>query len=249
MRSVHEKAVRKRQAFDNDESNSHAWLTVLSRLRLRFDRVVILTKGRNHVRSTNHRLRTGLIGVIAVVVLSIGMPSHGRGSGASRVSRDPRPTSTRTRSVKVVTSTGGAMAEERPHRSGRPAAVHRLRRDGHAGGRPCGDRAGLGAPARCPGRRTSPTDAFRASGHQCTGGHRAGPGAGAMASPSTTASLRAPAVRETLAPQAFRDPDLIEVGAGCVGPGLEQRGQPLEPGLRQEHPEAALPSSPSPSVA
>jgi len=41
------------------------------------------------VRSTNHRVRTGLVGLIAVVALSVGMPAV---AGAQQVNGSPGPT-------------------------------------------------------------------------------------------------------------------------------------------------------------
>ena len=41
------------------------------------------------MRSTNHRVRTGLVGLIAVVALSIGMPAV---AGAQQVNGSPGPT-------------------------------------------------------------------------------------------------------------------------------------------------------------
>ena len=58
------------------------------------------------MRSTNHRVRTGLIGVVAVVALSIGMPAM---AAAQEITGSTGPNSDQydPQSVQVVTSTGG----------------------------------------------------------------------------------------------------------------------------------------------
>ena len=93
------------RGFNKDESKSHAWLTVLSRPRLSFCAVVIYQGEETHVRSTNHRLGAGLIALIAVAVLSVGMPAA---AGAQGLQAETGPTADQYEDpvVKVETSTG-----------------------------------------------------------------------------------------------------------------------------------------------
>jgi hypothetical protein len=58
------------------------------------------------VRSTNHRVRAGLVGLVAVVALSIGMPAV---AGAQQVNGSTGPTADQydPPAVQVQTSAGG----------------------------------------------------------------------------------------------------------------------------------------------
>jgi hypothetical protein len=66
---------------------------------------VVENTGRTNVRSTNRRLGTGLIALIAVVALSIGMPVA---AGAQNLGAETGPTGDQYEDpvVKVETSTG-----------------------------------------------------------------------------------------------------------------------------------------------